>query len=145
MVPRIAAAGIGPREYVRSSFSRGPPSLCGHALCEPGFGYILGCNGAAKTLFGDEQMILVYLVIALVAYLIGAIPVGVLVGATRGIDVRQHGSGKTGTTNVLRTVGKRAAAMVLFGDVLKGSLAVWIGRLIAEAYLTPEARVGWLD
>ncbi|MBD2109913.1 glycerol-3-phosphate 1-O-acyltransferase PlsY [Nodosilinea sp. FACHB-13] len=59
------------------------------------------------------------------AYLLGSIPTGYLVAkGVKGIDIRQHGSGGTGATNVLRTVGKGAAIAVLAIDLLKGLLAV---------------------
>lgn len=90
-------------------------------------------------------MALVYLGIAVLAYLIGAIPIGVIIANFRGVDIRRHGSGKTGTTNVLRTIGRRAAALVLLGDFVKGALAVWAARLIAEGFATPGERVPWLD
>jgi len=61
-------------------------------------------------------------------YLIGSIPFALLLGKLRGVDVRKHGSGNVGTTNVLRTVGARAGAVVLVCDVLKGSAAVFIAR-----------------
>ncbi len=62
-----------------------------------------------------------------VAYLIGAIPTGYLVGRVwRGIDVRKYGSGGTGFTNVMRTLGKTAAFTVLGLDIAKGSLPVLI-------------------
>jgi glycerol-3-phosphate acyltransferase PlsY len=67
-----------------------------------------------------------------------------MVAGVKGIDIRKHGSGKLGTTNVLRTIGRRAAALVLLGDFLKGSLAVLVGRIAAE-YFAPNARVSWLD
>src|SRR6476660_3813007 len=89
-------------------------------------------------------MILVYLGIAILAYLIGAIPIGGIVAGFHGVDIRKHGSGKIGTTNVLRTIGRRAAALVLLGDFLKGSVAVWSAQLIAGAF-APGAQVGWLD
>lgn len=55
------------------------------------------------------------------AYLLGSIPTGYLVGRyLKGIDIREHGSGSTGATNVLRTVGKSAALAVLLIDLLKG-------------------------
>lgn len=90
-------------------------------------------------------MLLVYLGLALVGYLIGATPVGVLVAGSRQVDIRSKGSGKTGTTNVLRSVGRRAALVVLVGDFLKGALAVAIARVIAESIITPNATVSWLD
>jgi acyl phosphate:glycerol-3-phosphate acyltransferase len=62
------------------------------------------------------------------AYLVGAIPVGYLVGRAFGIgDIRRHGSGTIGATNVLRTAGKLPAMLTLVGDVVKGALAVVIG------------------
>lgn len=56
------------------------------------------------------------------AYLIGSIPVGVMVGRARDVDVRQAGSGNIGATNVARTAGKGLGALVLFADALKGAL-----------------------
>jgi len=63
--------------------------------------------------------------LVILGYLIGAIPFGVIVSKlARGIDVREHGSGSMGMTNVMRTVGKRAGAAVFIADVLKGAGAV---------------------
>ncbi len=57
------------------------------------------------------------------AYLVGAIPTGLLVGRLfKGLDVRQHGSGNVGATNVLRVAGKLPGALVLGVDVAKGWL-----------------------
>jgi acyl phosphate:glycerol-3-phosphate acyltransferase len=62
------------------------------------------------------------------AYLIGAIPVGYLVARAFGIgDIRDHGSGNIGATNVLRTAGKLPAVLTLVGDVVKGAAAVALG------------------
>ena len=59
------------------------------------------------------------------AYLLGSIPTGYLLGRyLKGIDIREHGSGSTGATNVLRTVGKKAALAVLLIDMLKGAMAI---------------------
>jgi len=61
----------------------------------------------------------------LASYLLGSIPFGLIIGKLWGaIDVREHGSGNIGTSNVMRTVGKSAAAVVLVLDVLKGALPV---------------------
>jgi glycerol-3-phosphate acyltransferase PlsY len=69
--------------------------------------------------------ILVVVLLAAVAYLLGSIPTGYLVARwAKGIDIRQFGSGGTGATNVLRTVGKGPAATVLVIDLLKGLAAV---------------------
>jgi len=65
-----------------------------------------------------------------IAYLIGSIPTGYLFAKSKKkIDLRQHGSGNVGATNVLRTVGKRPAVLTLLIDILKGLIAVtlWAG------------------
>ncbi len=64
------------------------------------------------------------LVIAAVAYLMGSIPTGYLVGMARGIDVRKAGSGNIGATNVFRVLGTVAGIFVLVVDGLKGWAAV---------------------
>ena len=68
---------------------------------------------------------------AILGYLLGAIPFGLLVGRiTRGIDLREFGSHRTGATNALRTLGLRAAALVFVLDVAKGVMAVLLARLL---------------
>ena len=68
---------------------------------------------------------------ALIGYVLGAIPFGLLIGRlTRGIDLREYGSHRTGATNALRTLGAPAAALVFVLDVTKGVAAVLIARLI---------------
>jgi glycerol-3-phosphate acyltransferase PlsY len=70
-----------------------------------------------------------YLANVVLGYLLGSVPFGLLVGyAFLGRDIRASGSGKTGTTNVLRTAGKRAAALVLVCDMAKGAVPAVIGR-----------------
>jgi acyl phosphate:glycerol-3-phosphate acyltransferase len=65
------------------------------------------------------------------AYLIGAIPMGVLVARlSGGVDPRTIGSGRTGGTNALRALGRRRAAVVVVGDVLKGTVPVLIARAL---------------
>jgi glycerol-3-phosphate acyltransferase PlsY len=72
------------------------------------------------------------------AYLIGAVPVGYLVGRAFGIgDIRRHGSGNIGATNVLRTAGRLPAVLTLVGDVVKGAAAVTLG----AAWAGGEGRV----
>ena len=69
--------------------------------------------------------------VVLIGYLLGSIPFGVIIGRRSAkVDVRQIGSGKTGATNVLRVAGKKAAALVLILDLLKGLLAVVFAGLI---------------
>jgi glycerol-3-phosphate acyltransferase PlsY len=64
-----------------------------------------------------------------VAYLLGSVPTGYLAGKLfKGIDIREHGSRSVGATNVLRTVGKWPAVVVLLIDVLKGAAAILFAR-----------------
>lgn len=66
----------------------------------------------------------------LASYLLGAIPTSFIVGrATRGIDLRQHGSGNLGATNAYRVLGAAVAAPVLVADVLKG----WVPAYLFQA------------
>ncbi|MBI4241018.1 MAG: glycerol-3-phosphate 1-O-acyltransferase PlsY [Candidatus Rokubacteria bacterium] len=75
-------------------------------------------------------MALSLLALALV-YLVGAVPVGYLVARLAGgVDIRRHGSGNVGATNVLRTLGKGPAAVTFAGDAAKGWLAVWLAEAI---------------
>src|SRR3989441_1014231 len=74
------------------------------------------------------------------AYVIGAVPVGFLVARVFGIaDIRHHGSGYIGATNVLRTAGWLPALLTLFGDVAKGYAAVWVGGRLADGEPSPTA------
>jgi acyl phosphate:glycerol-3-phosphate acyltransferase len=71
--------------------------------------------------------------IAVLGYLCGAIPSGLWVGkATRGIDIRKYGSGKTGFTNSVRTLGKVPAIAVLVVDVVKGAVPVLVARVLFD-------------
>ena len=72
------------------------------------------------------------LLVALVAaYGVGSIPSGFLVARRAGVeDIRQHGSGNIGATNILRTLGWRAALPVLLFDALKGAIGVLLLRLV---------------
>ena len=64
-----------------------------------------------------------------IAYLLGSAPTGYLAGKLlKGIDIREHGSRSTGATNVLRTLGKWPALVVLLVDVLKGAGAILFAR-----------------
>ena len=89
------------------------------------------------------KAILIAAATILQAYLLGSVDTGILVSKfVYHDDVRNHGSGAAGMTNMLRTFGKKAAAMTATGDVLKGVLAVCIGRwlfhmLPADAGVSP--------
>ena len=78
-------------------------------------------------------MLVLYLAaVTFLAYLIGAIPLGAVIARINKVDIHSAGSGKMGTTNVLRSVGRRAALLVLLGDVLKGVVAVVVARFMAS-------------
>lgn len=77
----------------------------------------------------------------LVAYLLGSVPPGYWAGRLlQGIDIREHGSGSTGATNVLRTLGKGPALIVLLIDILKGAGAI---ALVQVAY-SSSALQAWI-
>lgn len=76
---------------------------------------------------------------AIVGYLLGSTPVGVLVCRVFGVDIRQVGSGRTGTTNAWRAAGLKAAIPTLIGDAIKGAVAIWlIGWLFNVAFPEPD-------
>ena len=80
-------------------------------------------------------MIIVCIVIAIIAYLIGSINFSVIFSKKlAGFDVREKGSGNAGTTNMLRSVGKKAAAITLLCDILKGVVAILIAIGIANLF-----------
>lgn len=75
----------------------------------------------------------VYVLIAIIAYLIGSVNFSVIISKKlAGFDVRTKGSGNAGTTNVLRTVGKKAAVITLLADILKGVVAVIIAVVLGK-------------
>ena len=74
-----------------------------------------------------------YLLLITVGYLLGSIPFGVMAGwLVKRVDVRDYGSGSTGMTNVLRTIGRPAAALVLLLDMGKAVLAVTMARALSD-------------
>ncbi len=84
--------------------------------------------------------ILCLVICFLVGYFAGSISPATVAGKMYGIDIRKEGSGNPGTTNVLRTLGKKAAAVTLVIDVLKGYLpAAAAGLLVSETALIAAA------
>ena len=74
-----------------------------------------------------------YIIILIIAYLLGNISTSYIIAKRlAGVDIRTQGSGNAGSTNVLRTFGKKAGAMTFIGDLLKGIIAVFIGYLISK-------------
>ena len=62
--------------------------------------------------------------VVIVSYLLGSINFAYITARIKGIDISSEGSGNPGTSNVLRTLGKKSAAIVLFGDLLKGAIPI---------------------
>ena len=71
------------------------------------------------------------------AYLLGAVPFGLIVCLPLGRDPRTVGSGRTGGTNVYRTAGMPAALLTVAGDILKGYVALWLAARLVPADLGP--------
>lgn len=72
--------------------------------------------------------ILIGIVLILISYLLGSIPVGYLIGKAKGIDIRNHGSKNIGSTNVSRTLGKKYGILTFILDALKGGLILALFR-----------------
>ncbi|MGL5957814.1 MAG: glycerol-3-phosphate 1-O-acyltransferase PlsY, partial [Phocaeicola sp.] len=84
-------------------------------------------------------MILYFISFSILSYLLGSIPSAVWIGKYfYKIDVREHGSGNAGTTNVLRILGSKAALPVFGIDIMKGTMAVLLAYLIPEIQSSPE-------
>ncbi len=75
--------------------------------------------------------LLITISIFVICYILGSFPTGYIIGLyLKKIDIRNFGSGSTGATNVLRTIGKRAAIVVLFLDISKAMIGVLITKII---------------
>ena len=84
--------------------------------------------------------VLVYIITGVVAYLLGSIPTGYLMGRSRGLDIRTVGSGNIGATNVFRILGKPAGIFVLLVDALKGFVAcAFVGPFVYRQFVGPLA------
>src|SRR4051794_912307 len=71
---------------------------------------------------------------AAIGYALGSVQFGIIVGRiTRGVDIRDYGSGATGATNVIRTSGAKAGALVIVLDIAKGIAPVYIGIALGHA------------
>lgn len=85
---------------------------------------------------------------ALFAFVLGSIPVGLLLGRARGIDLRRHGSGNIGATNALRVLGWKLGMLCFALDVLKGALptllAGWERGVLGESRIAPADAWGWM-
>ncbi len=77
------------------------------------------------------MMIAEFVAVVVIAYLLGSIPFGLIIGKLRGgVDIREYGSGKTGATNVMRTIGTKLGVLTLVLDVVKAAVAVMLAAVI---------------
>ncbi len=87
-------------------------------------------------------MILLFAIV--VGYLMGSVSFAVVVSKAMGLqDPRSYGSGNPGATNVLRSGNRQAALLTLLGDALKGAVAVWFARGLADALALPAPASGF--
>lgn len=70
------------------------------------------------------------ILLLIVGFSLGSVPFGIIVAKLKGVNLKKVGSGNIGATNVLRSLGKWPAALTLIGDILKGTVAVAIGRYL---------------
>jgi len=80
-------------------------------------------------IFGEVTWWMILLAV-IIAYLIGNISPSILIAKSKGLDIKKEGSGNAGTTNALRVMGKKAGAITLLVDILKGTCAVLLGHMI---------------
>ncbi len=83
--------------------------------------------------------LLLFIFVLIAAYLIGNIMPAIIIGKIYGVDIKREGSGNAGTTNALRVLGKKAAALTLLIDISKGVIGVNLGCLAART----ELLTGW--
>jgi glycerol-3-phosphate acyltransferase PlsY len=80
------------------------------------------------------MMIAEFVAVVVIAYLLGSIPFGLIIGKLKGgVDIREHGSGKTGATNVMRTIGTKLGILTLVLDVVKAAGAVVLATVIIDS------------
>jgi glycerol-3-phosphate acyltransferase PlsY len=80
------------------------------------------------------MMIAKFVAVVVIAYLLGSIPFGLIISKLKsGVDLREHGSGKTGATNVMRTIGTKLGVLTLVLDVVKATGAVMLATIIVDS------------
>ncbi len=70
------------------------------------------------------------IIVAAASFLLGSIPFGYIVAKIKGVDIRKHGSGNIGATNVYRTIGKKEGVLTLLLDLMKGFICVLAAKLV---------------
>lgn len=90
-----------------------------------------GFNYGMAENWNSSMLGLAFFICAIASYLLGSINCGVIISKDKfGKDIRESGSGNAGATNMLRTYGRKAAALTFLGDVLKTVVAILVGRLL---------------
>ena len=86
--------------------------------------------------------IIVRILCLVIGYFFGLIQTAYIYGRLHGMDIREYGSGNSGTTNALRVLGKKAGLVVFLGDLLKATAACVIARIIGTCllYTSPSPR-----
>ncbi len=82
-------------------------------------------------------MNVVYIIVIILSYLIGGIPFGYLIAVTKGIDIREEGSGNIGATNVSRVLGRKYGLIIFILDMFKGFVAVFFIPLLSSGMEYP--------
>lgn len=89
-----------------------------------------------------------WLLLILMGYLVGSIPWGLLIARSKGVDIRKHGSGNIGATNVGRVLGRKLGLLCFFLDMLKGLIPVlgagWVSGLLGQIMIPPAQTCWWL-
>lgn len=83
--------------------------------------------------------VIAYLLCALAGYLLGSISTGILVAGKSGHDIRKEGSRNTGASNALRVLGIKGGLLTFLGDFAKATLAVLLGKWLANHFIGPDA------
>lgn len=74
--------------------------------------------------------IILTVVVAAISYLLGCFSTGITISRLQGVDIRKHGSKNTGASNVLRVLGLKSGVLTFVGDIIKASIAVWLGYFV---------------
>jgi len=89
-------------------------------------------------------MVILYRILSvIIGYVFGLFQTGYIYGKSKGIDIRQHGSGNSGTTNTLRTLGWKAGAITFVGDCLKCFLAMLVAWLLFRLQCVDANGADW--
>lgn len=114
--------------------SDGPTAV--YVTSSDGFGLVgrFLDNGGQVTGTQIGVYIAVFVIMVIVAYFIGNISPSTILAKKKGLDIKKEGSGNAGTTNALRVMGKKAGAVTLLIDVIKGVGSVLLGELVCGPY-----------